>query len=421
MKLWLSGKRLTNCFLFLLLLTVPLLGTAQSNYLKGYVITASGETLRGYVDFQGTYQTAESLKFKKDEDARADTYNLENCLGYGVDGKEYYERFTVNVSQAYTRTSNLRQGLDTSYRRQTVFLKVLQRGKPFTLFSYTDEIKERFYLQSSLDKEPVELFRAQYLTGAGYEIKGDYRFRNQLLKAMTANGVEGRYDITKLDVLRYDGRDLARVVAAANGQRLPRETASRTAFFAGAGINVANLSYKGSHILSADDARIKKSAELMLNAGCDLFLDPERKRIVLRGELAYFSSKNEIRKSEYIHSFDERTISLMPQVIYHFYASRPLRVFAGLGGVVNYTNYRNNRVGRIFPATAAAPEMFESENTRLEPVNISAVGRIGVLISRRFELSANYIAPAEIRTYAGYSVLFGRTAFGFSYFFKGYN
>ncbi|WP_276089884.1 hypothetical protein [Pedobacter sp. JY14-1] len=421
MKLWLSGKALIYRFLFLLFLAAPLLGTAQSNYLKGYVITVSGETLQGYVDFKGTYQTAESLKFKKDEDAPAETYNLENCLGYGVDGKAYYERFTVNVSQAYTRTSNLRPGLDTSYRRQTVFLKVLQRGKPFTLFSYTDEIKERFYLQSSLDKEPVELFRAQYLTGTGYEVKGDYRFRTQLLNAMTANGVEDRYDITKLDVLRYDGSDLIKVVAAANGQRLPRETASRFAFFAGAGINVAELSYKGSHILSADDVRTKRSTELMLNAGCDLFLDAERKRIVLRAELAYFSSKNEIRKSEYIHSFDERTVSVMPQVIYHFYASRPLRIYAGLGGVVNYTNYRNNRVGRFFSATAAAPEMFESENTQLEPFTVSAVGRVGVLVSRRFELSANYIAPAEIRTFGGYSVLFARTTFGFSYFFKGYN
>jgi hypothetical protein len=47
-----------------LLLFLPFLSLAQSNYKRGYVITPKGDTLRGYIDFKewGVILKASNLK-----------------------------------------------------------------------------------------------------------------------------------------------------------------------------------------------------------------------------------------------------------------------------------------------------------------------------------------------------------------------
>ena len=407
-------------FLVWLLLVLPCICAAQSNFLRGYVVTDAMDTLTGYVDYQGRSLTPSAVSFKRDPDARKKTYDLADCLAFGVDGKEHYERFTVNVSQAYTRTSNLREGLDTSFIRKPVFLKVLLRGRYLTLFSYTDEIKERFYLMGVGDKEPEELFRAQYLTRDSYTVKGDYRFRRQILKAMIRYGAEDKYERKELDLLRYDEPDLVKVIAAVNGQKLPKTTMSVTRWYAGAGLGVSRSDYDMNHVLASKDAVSRPSYMPMLSAGFEVFMDPAMGRTVLRLDVSLFSSRNKISKGTAIHSFNQNTVSLSPQFIYNFYVAPKLRLFAGAGGVLSYSAYNKNRSGRIFPASSTSEELFEAQDIRLEPFGISALGRIGAIVNRKIELSAGYILPAEITNYSAFKVRMRRTTFGINYLFGGY-
>jgi hypothetical protein len=410
-------KRLLIC----LFLAVPFLCLAQSNYHKGYILTDSKEKLEGYVDFEGGPFTPSEIRFKKDLTMTPQTFTVENCRGYGVDNKSDFQMFTISVSQSPTRISALKEGLDTSSKRETVFLKVLQEGKNLTLYSYIDEIKERFYLLNKSSKEPYELFRALFLAKHSATIDGDFKFRDQLMTELTTNEGAGPYDPRGLNALRYEEKDLLKVVSAINGQKPPK-TKARAKFFAGTGLSVTSASYKGIHVLANDEAVTTPSYDPMLTAGLDVFLDPAMMRYTLKVGVSLYLSKNKIISTgNSIHTFDQKSIGLEPQFMYSFYSRERFKLFAGIGAGMFYSSYSNNRAGRIFPpAIPGGDEGFESQPLEFNPFNITALGKVGAVAGKRIEISVAYIIPSALTNYSAYNVQVKRMTFGINYLFGSY-
>jgi len=398
-------------------LAMPMLCAAQSNYLNGYIIKDNQDTLKGYVDYLGRIFTPAAIKFKKELNEKTQGYTVEDCAGFGIDNKEYFERYTVNISQAYTRVSNLKEGLDTSFIKETVFLKVLSRGKNVTLFSYTDEIKERFYLKSNQDAVPYELFRAQYLEKNSYSIKGDYRFRNQIRKEMSGHDGVGYYNPKKLELLRYEQEDLVKVVFAINGQKVPKVKPSGIRVFAGAGISASLPKYSKNGVLGNDDNVFSGSYVPMINGGLDVFLDPSKGKYLLRFEAVLLNSKNNITKGYYVHSFDQTSIVFAPQVVYNFYQKNKFQAYAGIGVGLSLSSYRNNKAGRIIPAGIGIEEGFEEREVEFVKFNIISLGKIGAVINKRIEVSMTYMPPSKITDYVAYSISMQRMTFGVNYLF----
>jgi hypothetical protein len=402
-----------------LYLALPVLSFGQANYVKGYVITNSNETLKGYVDYQGRIYTPSAVQFKTGLSEAPQTYTVENCAGYGADDKEYFERFTVNMSVAYTRTSMLAVGLDTSYKRKTAFLKVLQKGKNVTLYSYTDEVKERFFLLRKNDKEPFELFRAQYLNKNSANVLGDFRYRTQLMNVLTATEDAGAYDPLAINVLRYEAQDLLKVVSAINDQKPPKSGVPGIRFFAGAGLNLSKVSYVGNHALAIDEARSTATPAPLITAGLDIFLDPLMRRFLIRLELSAFASKNKVTSTGYsIHTFEQKSLAVTPQFIYSFYNTNDLRIFAGLGAEFNYSTYSKNKPGRLLPPVfEGGEELYERQDITFEPTYFSAVFKAGVVVKKRIELSAGYVMPSNVTNYSAFNVRMQRMTFGVNYLF----
>lgn len=408
-------KRLLLCLFF----GLPALCFGQSNYLKGYIITNSNEMLDGYIDFQGRTFTPSVVKFKKDPADQPQTYTVENCQGYAITDVDVFQRYTVSLSQAYTRISNLKEGLDTTTKRETVFLKLLLKGKNLSLFSYTDEIKERFYLLSNRSKEPYELFRALFLAKHTATVHGNFRFREQLMEELTKNEGIGYYDPRDLNTLRYEEADLLKVVYAINDQKPPRTKSAHVKVFAGSGLSVTTASYKGQHVLANDEAVSTASYAPTLTGGVDIFLDRAMRRFVLRAELSLFTSKNKITSSgSSRHTFDQKSIGLEPQFIYSFYNIKNLKLFLGIGAGVFYSSYSNNRPGRFFePAIQGGEEGFEIQALDFQPFNMTATGKIGAVVHQRIEISAGYMIPSALTDYSAYNVQIRRMTFGVKYLF----
>lgn len=405
--------------LFCLFVGFPFLCSAQSNYLKGYVITNSNEKLNGYIDFQGRPFTPSVVKFKRQPADQPQTYTVENCQGYAIEDKEVFQRFTVNLSQAHTRISAVKEGLDTTTKRETVFLKLLLKGKNLSLFSYTDEIKERFYLLNKRSKEPYELFRALFLAKRTATVHGNFRFRDQLMDELTKNEEVGYYDPRDLNTLRYEEADLLKVVSAINDQKPPKTQSSRVKIFVGSGLSVTTASYKGQHVLAIDNAVSTASYDPMLTGGFDVFLDPAMRRFILRAELSLFTSKNKIISSgNSRHTFDQKSIGLEPQFIYSFYNIKNLKLFAGIGTGVFYSSYSNNKPGRFFePAIPGGEEGFEIQPLDFQPFNMTALANIGAVVHQRIEISAGYMIPSALTDYSAYNIQIRRMTFGVKYLF----
>jgi hypothetical protein len=411
-------KRLLIC----LFLASPLLCLSQSNYLKGYVITNTKEKLEGYVNFEGGPFTPSEIRFKKDLTMAPQTFTVENCQGYGIEKKADFKRFSVSLSQSHTRISALKEGLDTTTKRGTVFLKLLQEGKNLTLFSYTDEIKERFYLLNKRSREPYELFRALFLAKHSATVTGNFKFRDQLMAELTNNEGVGAYDPLDLNTLRYEEKDLLNVVSAINDQKPPKTKISHIKIFAGTGLSISNASYKGQHVLANDEAVTTPSYDPVLTAGFDIFMDPAMMRYTLRVGVSLYTSKNKIVSTgNSRHRFDQKSIGLEPQFIYSFYSRDRFRLFVGIGAGIYHSSYSNNKPGRFFPpAVPGGEEGFELQPVDFNPFNITALGRIGAVAGKRIEISLGYIIPSALTSFSAYNVQIRRTTFGVNYLFGSY-
>ena len=410
-------------FLMAILMACPVFGFAQSNYQKGYVVIKSNDTLKGYVDFKERRKNPVTVDFKTTLSSNRQIFTLANCSAYGVDGQESYQRFAVNISLSQTDIARLSIGPDLSFKRDTVFLKVLQAGKSLSLFSYTDELKTRFYIMPADSLEPAELIRNAYLNeeNTGAVVK-DNKYVRQLLielKRLNVSNPAAEKALLRLD---YNESAMLKVVSLINGQQLAKSKYKGSRFFAGAGLNASKAGYSGTHRLSNDQARLKTSYLPMLTAGIDLFVKPAIGRLIFRTELSLLMSKSEITVASPTggelhgrHSFDRTSLVLTPQFIYNVYNTNKLKCFAGLGAGLNFSKTSNNK-SEYLNNIAMENRVVENE-VELEKFNYSAQLMAGVVLNKKIEIAAGYSPAVAISDYTLFNVTMQRIRIGINYLF----
>ncbi|RZK60877.1 MAG: hypothetical protein EOO85_34085 [Pedobacter sp.] len=135
--------------LSILILLLPALISAQTNYKSGYIVTNSGDTISGLINYKERVSNANTVSMKTGSSVKPKEYGVNEIIAYGITGIESYEQHLVTISQHTIDPANLSIGIDSSYRTDKVFLKVIQKGGKVNLFSYRDNIKPRFYIQDS--------------------------------------------------------------------------------------------------------------------------------------------------------------------------------------------------------------------------------------------------------------------------------
>ena len=88
--------------------------SAQTNFLKGYIILPSQDTIRGYVDYRAEKRNNKLCYFKGELNNNAKRFNPEDIIGFAVEDKDFYERHSFK-----SRKGEELYG----------FFKVLLRGK----------------------------------------------------------------------------------------------------------------------------------------------------------------------------------------------------------------------------------------------------------------------------------------------------
>jgi hypothetical protein len=202
---------------------LPFFSLAQANYQPGVIVNQKGDTLRGFIDFREWDKEPKEINFKPDTAAQPIKYSARQIryfnvsVGYLAEYQQYCGRITTDE----TDINKLLIGRDTSVRIDTVFLKIIQRGKNLTLFSYGDNIKVRYYISEKPGDVPQELtYRVYYNSDDenGYSrTKYENVYQNQLYTtAVKANVMTDRF---KLDISRasYTENSIVPIVSKING------------------------------------------------------------------------------------------------------------------------------------------------------------------------------------------------------------
>lgn len=402
--------------LLILFWVIPFLSIAQSNFKKGYVVANSKDTLKGYIDYKESDLNPSSVKFKDNPESKPQTFTIDECIAYSIDSFEKYEKYVVSVSTSREELSSLSAGRDTSFRIDTVFLRVLNHGKNITLFSYRDNIKMRFYIMDKNEVKPVELIRNFYFnTEHPDRMVTENRYAGQLQAKMRMLNVHKESDDRKLLLTKYTGTDLLKLAYEINDEKPVKSKSSAYRVFAGTGLNITNATYSGANSLAKPEGHSKTSYLPLITGGVDVLANPAIGKMIYRLELSLLMSKNEISNDIKRHSFDQLSVAVTPQVICNFYNSNRLKVFGGAGYGLNFSSYSNNE--------SASYNTFKkrmdiiTDFVQMKAFNFSFQGSVGVVLNKKVEISLIYIAPAAISDYAYYNVVMQRYKVGVNYLF----
>jgi hypothetical protein len=430
-------KTLRN-FLLLLVLC-PLFSWAQSNYKSGFVVTAKGDTVRGFIDYQGWDSNPTSINFKTaTSDHNDQKFTLNDISFFSVDGITAYQKFAVSISMDETNTSHLVAGRDTGYRNAEVFLQVLQKGKNVVLYSYQDDLKLRFYLGETPSFTPAELeYRVYDVGGATTLVKGgvvigNTVYENVYLKTLFA--LVNKYSAMDDNLNRtfqsasYKKDDILLIVSKINQistDEYQKKYAAHTKinFYASGALNIATTSSSSVSSYSQGGGPSSTSYLPAFALGINIDPNPTVGKVELRADISVRLSKEnttyKLTVTPYgstTASFNETTISFTPQIIYNFYNANNFKIYVGLGFALNHSNFSNTYFGPANnsstggPSSATEPFAFNGSDNAF-------VLKAGFKLHSHLEVFFNYYT-SEPTTAGGYFSFNNTTnQLGLSYFF----
>ena len=391
-------------------LLVPIASFAQSNYKPGNVVTLKGDTVKGFIDYREWDTNPESVDFKKSlADKTGTKYGLEELNSFSVTGLESYTRYIGPISTNPTDAYQVQNYRDTSFRVGTVFLKVLEKGDRIALYSYKDQLKMRFFIGDGPNYSPKELTYRIY-TDANYDsnlgvAKGGTTIEKTYQKQISALAL--KYNelndnliiyISKAD---YNGDDLLQLVSKINHMskaeyNKKHYSGSSVNLFVGAGVNINTNSPSTSGSYYEAGGRSNTSIAPAPFFGMNLFANPATKKLQIRLEFSVapgsYKSLFTDKVSPYLPtevSFNELALTASPQIIYNFYNTESIKVFAGVGmefSKISFTNSyfgTQNHDGSESDLPKANPFFFNTEDN-------SFVFKAGVQFTQNLEIFANY-------------------------------
>ena len=418
--------------LFLLAFILPFFSLAQSNYRPGYVVTLKGDTLRGFIDYREWSNNPDAILFKPVlSDAKSSKFTPTDITFFNINNIETYQKYTGPISMDVVNTDHLTTGKDTSVRMAEVFLRVLQKGKNLTLYSYTDDLKPRYFVGDSPGFAPKELvyriYEANDANGNGKTFT-DETYLKQLNTLAIKYGMLNDDLTYKLQKANYDKPQLIDIVGKINGltkqQLNGRSNDSRSRykiyFYGATAVNITSNTPGATSPYIKNGGKSYTSYMPAFSFGFSAPANPEVGAHLFRGELSVAFSKYVSRYTNgaypYIPvraSFSAMSIGITPQVIYNFYNAQNFKVYAGVGFNISKSTYTNvfygpEDPGAYFPVTNEY--FFDDFDTRI-------LLKTGVQVNKHFEAFFNYLTSAPTTKLGYFQLSNSISQLGMNYIF----
>lgn len=388
--------KFTFPFLVFFLLFVKVQG--QNFYRKSTLVFKDGGTSHGFVKYDDWNQNPAVIEFKETlESKEIKKYVPSDLQSFSIDGIDYFESAFVavsmdNVEQTETLSA---MSLDT-FVKKIIFLRVIEKGAVVNLYSYTDQLKMRFYVGGNKSDSITELSYKRYFTETErLNIqKGEHYKKQLLLLARQGNTFDDPELIKLLTNTAYVQRDLENVIAYINGasnRKFPLDKPSKIRFYGGAAIIAGAARVGGNHEL-ATDATSKTGIGPKLNLGFDFMQNPITQRLFVRFNLSFDAMKYNISKimdengGTLKYSFSQSNFGLGAQVIYNFYNKEHIAANLGVGLAGNYSFYKNSILTSDYEVPGAIGGSYHKTDTiELHPLWLTCPVRFGLLFNRRFD------------------------------------
>jgi hypothetical protein len=408
----------------LAIILFPFFSLAQSNYKPGSIVTLKGDTTHGFIDYKEWENNPTSISFKSSMSASAQQYTPNEIGYFQVDQLESYKTYNGRISTDATNLSHLSTGKDTSFKTAAVFLKLEQDGKYIALYSYTDDLKKRYFVIEKTSNEPFELIYRTYNNfDQTYSNVNETKYKGQLI--YLSSKYNSNTDDLKTEIENSDyNQNLVDVVNKINHNTAkPARAHKKSSFSFYAGLhsgrtsitppdNDGNFTYRN---VSAGSSYLPGAL-----VGINVYTNPDVGKLILRGEVSflpnsiktYFNSYyNTASQARSYFTVDQYTLSFTPQVLYNIYNGYSFKFYLEGGVSVNFSKYNNDKIyDGLYNTNYYAYTPF---STKWISVPLSA----GITLERSVGIFATYTPPVVISDGGNYT--YSSIRFGVSYTFGG--
>jgi hypothetical protein len=389
-----------------LLIALPSVLFAQSNYHGGYVVKTNGDTVKGYIDYREWDRTPKSIHFKTNETGKdVLEFDPQTIKVFEITGLEHYISYSGLISMDKTSFPDLPTGLDTNKLEQTIFLRQITTGKYLNLYKQKDDTKSRFFIGQ--DAGPVtELRYSQYYSDDNV-VTESASFRGQLGYYINQFDANDQSLINFTAHATFIEASLKKIVDKLNGDNAginKKIDRKGSRFFAGIGASYTQTEYfLFNYVVSS------YTASPRLNAGFDVFVNPNVQQLILRAELSVYYANPKINLGGSTYMFKQYNAGLTPQILFNVYNKDAFKVYIDGGISFNFSSYASDKM------TYTGSNTVQRSPYKLEPYWASFPLQTGIVINKKLEFSLTYMGLAAYTKYTELSISNRTMSAGFKY------
>lgn len=383
-------KQILAALLLLSTLTVQ----AQSNYRAAEITDASGRVQAGYINYREWDNNPGSIEFKISlGDKEPVVYSPSMLRSFNVIGSEKFSAYRVSISLNAISFPNLPADIDTTTKTDDVFLKLVSTGSRLTLYSYTDVIKTRLYIQEGT-APPTELLYQEYYGTDRQGIKHVNTYLRQLNELISKYPNNESF-LKLLAKTKYNEKDITNLVYDINGNKTQRKSGAKGRFFLSAALNYSNAKFSGRDVFSS--APTSSTYTPKISFGFDSFMNPDIQKLIFRTEVSLSYINPKIEQTNASVSFTQYTAAITPQLILNIYNRDAVKVYLDAGVGFNFSKYTDKTYSSTFYYSNGIPYT-------MKPIWLNFPVQTGVVLNNRVELFASYSTPVNFTQYGGFAV-----------------
>jgi hypothetical protein len=196
-----------NRILLALLLTISCLtGHTQIKFDSGYFVGNDGKrTVCLIKNYDWKYNPTEFL-YKQTENAAAQKETIADVREFGIFDFSRYERFEVDIDTSANQLENISTNAQPEFKRETVFLKVLVKGKA-SLYAFWAENLIRYFIKTDTGQITQLIHKSYYNSAEQSSLSENNLFRNQLFASLQAPDLDQK-DFSNLN---YNDKSLTHI------------------------------------------------------------------------------------------------------------------------------------------------------------------------------------------------------------------
>lgn len=371
--------------LSLALLSAPIVLFAQANFRKASIVKMNGDTISGFVRYEGWTKSPTSVQFKNNlNETHTETLTPKEVLGFNVNGVETFVGYTGLVSTNKIEGSEIPYSRDTAVKSVSVFLSVVATGPNVELLSHRDEVKTAYFIKDK-NEVPVELKFYRYYNDID-RLVSSAPFRQVLISLLEKyRGVNEKW-FKDVGVADYKVGTLKRLVNNINNNESKETSISGRRFFVGAAAAYQHFTFVGPE-------RYRYQSDYddlvpVFNVGYDFYTNKFSKRTIFRVELGATQISPRFEGPYSIFILKAVVVSVKPQVLYSFKLGDKVKPFFAVGVGVNVPFESDNRV-------IANPKAIPSPGTQTILINGDTRGalQVGQSIKRPYLALTTFVTP----------------------------